>query len=399
MYYSVSNTNIILFGADGEQRNVPKGHPFFEQIKEALKDESWRDREAELFRLASVSQVLDDRFSNLSERVSVQNKTIFFDGDPVNSSLADHILRMLQEGDEAWRGLVNFMEKIASNPSEESRKSLYSWLNGRDFTILRDGNFLAYKGIKVNTEGEFLSIRSGYGIIDGVPMNGYLPNKIGSVLSVPRSYVNADINVACSHGLHAGTYAYALEYSETNARHNGYKTALVLVSINPRDVVSVPSDCEVQKLRVCSYQVLEVTENELEVPYYETCDATDDADTHDEVFDEDDQDQDEVLPEAAPQAPAASWQWAAPETDEPTECFLADENSQDLPQGGPVRGGFLAGVEKVISGLDQSVLSENSLDNIRKNLADKLDRVQQEIREDSEKPVGPLERFNRMFRD
>ena len=99
------------------------------------------------------------------------------------------------------------------------------------------------------------SIHKGRGVVDGVEMNGALPNKPGSVLEVSRSYVDSDRTVGCSTGLHAGTMNYASSWGPT----------VVAVAINPRDVISVPLDSNFQKLRVARYEVLvkvsERTEN------------------------------------------------------------------------------------------------------------------------------------------
>ncbi|MDQ2739570.1 MAG: hypothetical protein M3Y35_13360, partial [Actinomycetota bacterium] len=50
-----------------------------------------------------------------------------------------------------------------------------------------------------------------------------------------------------AHGLHVGTFEYAKNF--------GHK--LLICSVNPRDVVSVPRDCGFQKLRTCRYTVLD----------------------------------------------------------------------------------------------------------------------------------------------
>ena len=41
------------------------------------------------------------------------------------------------------------------------------------------------------------------------------------------------------------------------------------MSVNPRDVVSVPKDCEFQKLRCCRYVVLDVIRNPLDTTRYD----------------------------------------------------------------------------------------------------------------------------------
>ena len=63
---------------------------------------------------------------------------------------------------------------------------------------------------------------------------------------MPRGEVQHDPESGCSTGLHVGTYAYAQGYA---------RAALLTVHVNPRDVVSVPTDCDAEKMRVCRYVV------------------------------------------------------------------------------------------------------------------------------------------------
>ncbi len=197
-----------------------------------------------------------ERFS-LSERVAVENGTVFFDGDPIHTTLTDQILRFLRENLPV-EPLVRFWENLAANPSEHSREQLYNWLRNRDFTITDDGCFLAYKGLREDLG----SIHAGPAYVDDVAVSGHVPNKVGSVITIQRSYVDPNSFVGCSTGLHAGTWDYA----------SGFGRVVVLVEINPRDVVSVPTDCEAQKLRVCRYEILEIIDTELEDALYNSAD-------------------------------------------------------------------------------------------------------------------------------
>ena len=186
--------------------------------------------------------------TRLSERVSFDGSNILFDGDVVSDAIAEHILRIVSEGGnpDSYKALVAFMEKLYTNPSESSRNSLYDFIVRHNITIDPDGDFYAYKGVKADLG----SVWEGFGIVDGVSMNGSLPNKPGSILEIPRSKVNADNAVGCGTGLHAGTYAYAEGWA---------RGVLLLVKINPRDVVSVPSCTSYQKLRTCRYKVISQT--------------------------------------------------------------------------------------------------------------------------------------------
>ena len=61
-----------------------------------------------------------------------------------------------------------------------------------------------------------------------------------------RSSVDDDFRNGCSKGLHAGSLEYA----------KGWGKRVLLIEIDPADVVSVPEDCDCQKLRCCKYKVI-----------------------------------------------------------------------------------------------------------------------------------------------
>jgi len=77
--------------------------------------------------------------------------------------------------------------------------------------------------------------------------NAHLNNRPGNVVEIPRSYVETSREYGCAQGLHVGSFEYAKDFADG---------ALVSVSVNPRDVVSVPSDQDYQKCRVSRYEVL-----------------------------------------------------------------------------------------------------------------------------------------------
>jgi hypothetical protein len=66
---------------------------------------------------------------------------------------------------------------------------------------------------------------------------------------MPRNAVCDDAEVGCSYGFHAGSHKYASTFG-------GGDSKLLIVKINPADVVSVPKDCDCQKLRTSRYEVL-----------------------------------------------------------------------------------------------------------------------------------------------
>lgn len=240
---------------DGEMFVATDSHPNFAQIVAGLAtgDESV----VELFDIQKTAQ---RRFDRLSERVTIANAKVFLDGEEVDNSLTQQVINFIHAGVEDFKPLIAFFEKVETNPNSHSREQLYTWLRDRNITLTSDGNFIAYKGVKV-VNGEYFSISAGKAISNGVEYDGPIPNPIGAVVEMPRSEVQHDPSVGCHTGLHAGVWSYASSFA---------RGAVLTVEINPRDVVSVPTDCSAQKLRVCRYTVKDVTETELDVAVYST---------------------------------------------------------------------------------------------------------------------------------
>lgn len=233
---------------------------------------------------------VESYITRVSDRVSFRGSELLFDGDPVNTSLASTIIRLATEDESGDpTKLIKFLENLMNNPSEHSREQLYDWIAPRDITITQDGHFLAYKGLRE----DFTSINAGPGIVNNVEYTGktHLDNTPGNVVEFSRSKVVANSSIGCAVGLHAGTHEYASDFAEGK---------LVLVKINPRDVVSVPTDCDAQKLRVCRYEVLEEVQEKVDRVLWDSVSIEEDSDPE---YDEDesilrvDEDEDDWSPE------------------------------------------------------------------------------------------------------
>jgi hypothetical protein len=266
--------NITVF-ANGGVYVAHSSHPNYDTIAAEVLGEPYPDADY-VISLFDTSQAVADRFENLSERVTVANGRVYFDGDEVNNALTKQIVRFLQEDLGDWQPLVLFMENVAQNPNEHSREQLYRWLSQHEFPINENGHIVAYKGVtQPDEDGIAWSIHSGRATVNGEVYTGRIPNEIGSVVEMPRLDVHHDPGVGCSTGLHAGTWNYASGF--------GQGTTLT-VAINPRDVVSVPTDCEDQKVRVCRYYVEDVVTD----PYYSAYTGSDEYDDeYDDGYDDD----------------------------------------------------------------------------------------------------------------
>jgi hypothetical protein len=201
----------------------------------------------------------------------------------MENRLTKHVVAMIRAGDENYIGYVKFLENVKANPSKASRKARFKFLDKHGLTITEDGCFIGYKG----GSGDGRSIHSGVEdvtvtLADGTVEihKGRIPYPVGATVEMPRSLVDPDRDSACSVGLHVGTHNYATSYAS-----NGL---FMTVSVNPRDVVAVPSDSNDQKIRAHRLTVLE---NNAAMTHYTGTSfvPADDADDEDE-FDDDDTD-------------------------------------------------------------------------------------------------------------
>jgi hypothetical protein len=159
--------------------------------------------------------------------------------------------------------LVNFMDKLYQNPEQHSREQLYGWIKARpSITITSDGDLIAYKGLYSETDEDgtlYKSWHSGSAIVNGEWFNDQqIPQRIGDTVEMPRSQVEFNPYEGCSTGLHAGTFDYARSYGNSRVK----------VAINPRDVVSVPTEHNEAKIRVCRYVVIDVADEEVKAPVW-----------------------------------------------------------------------------------------------------------------------------------
>jgi hypothetical protein len=128
--------------------------------------------------------------------------------------------------------LVNFLKNLLANPSKRSIEELYKFLEHKNMPITDDGCFLGYKGVR----DDYMDVHSGR-----------FDNHPGKVHEMPRSKVDDDFRRGCSYGFHVGSLEYA----------TGWGPRTVIVKVNPKDVVSVPEDCNWQKLRTAKYEVID----------------------------------------------------------------------------------------------------------------------------------------------
>lgn len=247
---TVRGVKTISGAVNGEPFVADEDHPNWEKIVQAAKADDPNIRD-----LIEPVKTVEMKFARLSDRLTVRNRLVYWDGDRVDHALADQIVRFLEE-DLDFRPLVAFYDKISQNPSSNSQKLLYNWLRTWRFAITSDGDIVGYKGYQGKKNGGFLSTSEGHAFVNDQEFGHSgkhvpIPCKVGDVVTMPRHEVVDNPHAACAAGLHVGTQSYSQKFG--NVR--------IAVLINPRDVVSVP-DREHEKMRVCRYYVLGPVDSE-----------------------------------------------------------------------------------------------------------------------------------------
>lgn len=248
------DTSIIVV-VPGEDKPLvaTSQHPNFFNIVSAAADQDFG-----VVKMFDVAEAVATAFARVSERVSSANGVLYLDGDGVSGLLADHILESLKYGEEGLTSLVKFLENLATNPNPNAVDQLYAWVKASgQFTIDQDGMIVGYKGVNPVGDGTFRSINAGMALVNGVVQTGHIVQAIGDEVTMPRSEVQENAAVGCSTGLHVGTFAYA----------NSFGSHLLEVRVNPRDVVSVPTECSAQKMRTCRYTIVGDVEKEYTTAY------------------------------------------------------------------------------------------------------------------------------------
>ena len=210
--------NSLTIVVDGKALTMEKTNPSFNEATKLLAEERF-DELPDLFDISKAVEKFADG------NISVSDGEVRYKDEVIHNHVVGRIL--------------DFME----NPSRRAVNELYAFLEHKEMPLTPDGNFLAYKGVRE----DYTDWHSGK-----------FRNQVGDEHEMIRNNVCDDANIGCSHGFHAGSLEYARGYG--NGGH------LMVVEIDPRDVVSVPLDCDQQKLRTAKYKVFSHFEKKLEEP-------------------------------------------------------------------------------------------------------------------------------------
>lgn len=221
--FLIQGDNVVVV-IDNKPHTINKTHITYQKVVDAIKAGDW---DAVKDAIEPKKVVLNYGKGN----VSIQGETLFWKGRELHTGLAVKMIDMLREGFPI-EPMVLFMENLYQNPSKRAVDELYGFLEKGKLPITPDGHFLAYKKVRHN----YLDVHSGT-----------MDNSVGQIVEMERNDVDDNKDRTCSTGLHFCSKDYL--------NHFGGER-IVIVKINPRDVVSIPSDYNDTKGRACRYEVV-----------------------------------------------------------------------------------------------------------------------------------------------
>lgn len=227
---------------DGRSYSVPTDHPNYQRIKDALTTGATHLLDGLMDIRATVRN-----FISSNRRFKLVNDQLQLDGRSFSFAVTEKILSLINAGMNA-EPLFNFLAKVRLNPSLAAQDELLLFCVANKFMIHTDGDIIAYK-----------SVNDSYRDIHSDTFS----NRIGDVCTMERNAVDDNRNVTCSSGLHFATFEYASTWAGSACRH------LMIIKVNPRDVVSIPSDYSNQKARTCRYEVIAESKDFSPIPFRE----------------------------------------------------------------------------------------------------------------------------------
>lgn len=253
--FILQGSNLSIF-IDGVLHQFGADHVSYNAIIDAIKE---GDQE-KVKTLVDAKKAIE-KFS--SGNVTIEGDTVMWRGQVMHGALTERMIRMFKEGFDI-SPLVNFMERLMKNPSKRAVDEAYGFFEACDLPITPDGYFLAFKKVNdryydvhsntvCNKPAHLMDmaehVQFGVGQICGKKNEVTVQVVDGAtVVSMPRNMVDDDRDNTCSEGLHFCSKSYLNNFGGSR---------IVVLKIDPADVVSIPSDYNNAKGRCSAYTVID----------------------------------------------------------------------------------------------------------------------------------------------
>lgn len=251
--FIMQGKNIIL-AIDNKPYTINEAHISYDKIVLAIKSKNWAVIPTLVDATVAITNYVKGNFE-------LRNGVFFRNGEAIHGVVGERVVQMYSEGFDV-NPILNFIDNVELNPSSRAVTELYGFLEKSNLPLTDDGCFLAYKRVR----DDYLDVYSGtvlnkplsemttverfnYSVAGGVTNAGVTVSiEDGeTVVTMPRNKVDDEASRTCSHGLHFCSIDYLSHFGGER---------IVVLKINPKDVVSIPVDYNNAKGRCCSYKVV-----------------------------------------------------------------------------------------------------------------------------------------------
>lgn len=227
-YFATNNFVTVLY--NGERWTMSRDDSRYSRVMEDLRAGALSP-ETIPQRFAKVPETWHEEGVTLENGILTVQDPDTGEGLEVNGALYE---RLKKDGPRR-KHLIAFIRRCLANPRPEAVLELYDFLEATHLPIAADGSFYAYKKVREDLTDIY---------------TGTFSNAPGEVVEMPREDVDDNREQTCSTGLHFAGYDYLPYYGI------GHGTTIVLVKVDPADVVAIPTDYNNQKGRAWRYEVV-----------------------------------------------------------------------------------------------------------------------------------------------
>lgn len=237
MFYFDDGNSITVFFKSGESAVWRADNPNYEVVKDLAIKSEWIAIET----LHNTSKAVLEGNIEISEdgiTAKTTDVTIKIKLDEENK-FVKFVKLLKQKGvvDKRIEEITPFLKKLVDNPFIDAVEEVYDFCNAGDFEITKNGNIIAYKNVRED--------------LGSIYDDGKTKHVIGEYTEVED--FDTDRHSVCSKGLHFCSRDYLTSYT-------GPRT--IAVEIDPRDIVSIPTDYSYQKGRCRKYKTLGILGND-----------------------------------------------------------------------------------------------------------------------------------------
>lgn len=234
MFYFKDDKQLSVYFSDGSIGVWEVTNPEIAQVEEACKKSNWL-KVAHLHNQAKtiLNNYVTIKDNKLVINVKDSDETLEMSLKNNDSTIVSFINILKEKGviDTEIERIKPFLINMFENPYIESVTELYDYCKAQDFEITEDGCFLAYK-----------KVREDLGSVHDL---GRTKHTIGEYTEVKE--FDTDRHRDCSSGLHFCSRSYLRSFA-------GETT--IIVKVNPKDVVAIPTDYNFAKGRCKKYYVV-----------------------------------------------------------------------------------------------------------------------------------------------